>query len=304
MKIATVLFTYNRPHHTDMVLKNLSKNTILPDKLYIFHDGQNDTTNMDEWREVENIIRGINYAFEKYDAVIVLEDDCVPHRLFMDYMIRSINKYETESNVYCINASSEPVDVPRNGSDAYFMGRINSWGWATWKDKWQCFNRDYRILGRIKKNKEINEWNQIWGQDIEATVLSNIYGDTDSWAAFWALAVISQKGLCLAPYESLIDNIGLDGSGVHCGVGKSLLKLMDSGKTSFKLPDKVDVVDNYKEIFANYYPWTPQVEKETYYREFVTNWLDIKIHGGHISDWLTINGIKKISIWGTGKICD
>ena len=328
MKIATILFTYNRPRHAEMVLKNLSKNTILPDKLYIFHDGKKDNTNKEDWNKVENIIRsvnwcncdvitsdqnkgladsvvfGINYVFEKYDAVIVLEDDCVPHRLFMEYMTQSLSKYERENRVYCINASSEPVDVPANGSDAYFMGRINSCGWATWKDRWQCFDRDYRIVGRIKKNREINEWHQIWTQDVEETILSNIYGDTDSWAAFWALAVINRKGLCLAPYESFIDNIGFDGSGVHSGIGNPLLKVMSSDKANFILPDKVEVVENYEKIFANYYPWTPPLQKESYYRRFVTDWLDINIHGGHISEWLEVNAMKKISIWGSGKICD
>ena len=56
MKIATILFTYNRPRHAEMVLKNLSKNTILPDKLYIFHDGKKDNTNKEDWNKVENII--------------------------------------------------------------------------------------------------------------------------------------------------------------------------------------------------------------------------------------------------------
>lgn len=121
MNIATVLFTYSRPEHTKRVLESLSKNTILPDKLYIFHDGIKSTTNVEDWEKVENVIRavdwcdcdvitsdknkgladsvvfGINYAFEKHDAVIVLEDDCVTHRLFIDYMVTSLIKYKAKS---------------------------------------------------------------------------------------------------------------------------------------------------------------------------------------------------------------
>lgn len=328
MKVATILFTYNRPWHTQMVLESLSNSITLPEKMYIFHDGKKDTTNEEKWSKVETIIRnvdwcdcevitseinkgladsvvlGINYVIANYDAVIVLEDDCVPHRMFMDYMIMSLNKYKNQKQVYCINASSEPVDVPPNGTDAYFIGRMNSWGWATWKDRWAYYDRDYRIIGEIKKNSEINEWNQIWGQDLEPTVLSNVQGETDSWAVFWALSIIRQKGLCLAPYKSFIDNIGFDGSGVHCGIGNSMLKLINPKKTSITLPDQVKIIDDYEQIFANYYPWIAPIKREIYYKNFLTKWVDIKIHGRHIGDWLIINEKKKISIWGMGKICD
>jgi hypothetical protein len=63
---------------------------------------------------------------------------------FMRYMNAALIKYKDQANVYCINSINEPVDVPQNGFDAYFMGRINSWGWGTWRDKWLHFERNYR----------------------------------------------------------------------------------------------------------------------------------------------------------------
>ena len=147
MNVATILFTYNRSKHTRQVLDALSRNTVLPDKLYIFQDGPKRTTNQKEWKAVSDVINavswcdteivisnynkglansiksGVSQVLQLYDAVIVLEDDCVPHPQFMEYMVKALEKYESKKEVYHIGASSEPVEVNENGTCAYFFGK-------------------------------------------------------------------------------------------------------------------------------------------------------------------------------------
>ena len=328
MKIATILFTYNRPEHTKIVLNALKNNDQLPEKLFIFHDGMKKVTDVDKWNQVESIIHGVkwcdteiisnkhnkglsdsivdgvNYVFNYYDAVIVLEDDCVPHHIFMDYMNTALNKYKDAKQVFSIGASAENVEVPPNGCDAYFGGRIESCGWGTWKDRWCFFKRDYRIIAKIKHDAKLYEWYKVWGQDLEATLIGNVQGRTDSWAAFWALSVIKEYGLCLEAYQSLIKNIGFDGTGVHSGVDKCEMKLLPDSVDSFMLPDIVEVVPNYKEVFADYYPWVDPVIRERYYRDFLSKWVEVILQHGSIEEWLCKKNISRIGIWGTGKICD
>lgn len=326
MNIATILFTYNRPEHTIKVLEGLKKNTILPEKLFIFHDGKNENTDETAWNWVEEIINGvdwcncevitayknkgladsiidgINYVFNSYDAAIVLEDDCVPMKPFMKYMRDALYKYQNEENVYVINAMDEPVNVTQNGCDCYFMGRINSWGWATWKNRWCVYSRDYCLLGKIKNNPELVEWYNVWGQDLEAMILGNIYGQMNSWAVFWALHVIAKKGLCLSPYRSLIDNIGFDGTGVHCGNKKPCINLLREDKDEFVFPQKIQVIDNYKDIFKGYYSWKPPIIKEMYYRNILMSWRKLEDRGGRLADWLIEHKYKNVAIWGLGDI--
>lgn len=119
LKIATAIFTYNRCSHTNRVIKSLKENDILPEKLFVFQDGIKQDANIDEWNEVNKIINeidwcqteiiisstnrglsvsiisGINYILERYDAVIVLEDDCVVHPGFLNYMTNSLRKYQS-----------------------------------------------------------------------------------------------------------------------------------------------------------------------------------------------------------------
>lgn len=329
MDIATILFTYNRSRHTKAVLDALAQNNRLPQKLFIFQDGMKESTDRNEWEKVRNEITavswcdtevimheknkglassikfGVSKVFQTYDAVIVLEDDCVPHPQFMEYMVKALEKYEKYKNVFHIGACSEPVDVDGDGTDAYFLGRINSWGWGTWKDRWKQFDNDYTMIGRIKSDVELNEWFTLWGQDLESHVLGNVVGKSDSWAAFWALTVIMKQGYCMSPYESMVTNIGLDGTGVHCGIRESGLKVRPKEKlTEIILPDQVELVRDYKRIFANYHTWTSPEVRNEYYKNVALDLLELQKNKKTIGKYLSDFDIHNIMIWGTGRLCD
>ena len=56
MKIATLLFTYNRSRHTEQVINSLKSNTLLPEKLFVFQDGLRQEENSTEWKKVIMLI--------------------------------------------------------------------------------------------------------------------------------------------------------------------------------------------------------------------------------------------------------
>lgn len=77
-----------------------------------------------------SIVSGLEYVFREYDAVVVLEDDCVPHPLFMSYRNQALNYYNDFKKVYCVTGFAHPFDVEANGTDVYFAKRICTWGWG------------------------------------------------------------------------------------------------------------------------------------------------------------------------------
>lgn len=328
MRIATIIFTYNRPEHTTKVLDALKRNEILPSKLFIFQDGLKESTNISDWEKVGQIIRnvewcdtevhimsknqglansvisGVSYVFEKYDAVIVLEDDCVPHPKFMTYMIASLNKYEDQKQVYSIGGDTWPINLQKKREDAYFCGRILSCGWGTWKDRWSQYERDYMILKRIKSNPESNERLSIWGSDLESQLIGNITGQCDSWAVFWALKVIEKGGYCLVPYESLIINIGYDGTGVHSGTNKIDINYRPiDNMDDYILPDEINFSEECKEAYKEFRSTTPRIEKLRCYQNILTSWVAMKQRGRSISS-IYGDGANFIAVWGKGRICD
>ncbi len=275
IKIGTAVFTYNRSFHTEKVLTALSNNSMLPEKLFLFHDGLKNDEDKSEWVNVQKILEavdwtdteiivadtnkglaksivdGINYVFESCDAVIVLEDDCVPSKGFMTYMCEALNKYESCHSVYNIGGYAWPIEVEKKEYDAYFNGRTSSWGWGTWKDRWQQYRQDNNLIDFLKNDPEDSERLAIWGNDLENMLIDRINGRNNSWAVYWSLLVLSKNGLCLSPYESLIDNIGFDGTGVHCGVSNEYEVIAEKEpKSSYQLPDELLLLDDVKEAFS------------------------------------------------------
>lgn len=279
MKIATLLFTYNRSNHTKQTIEALKQNTVLPQKLFLFQDGMKQGEDASEWEKVnvlihnvdwcdkeivvsehnkglaESIVSGINYVFEKYDAVIVLEDDCVSAPNFIRFMEQCFEKYEDEKKVYSVSGYSWPIELEAvAGDDIYFCGRISSWGWGTWKDRWSVFEKDYELIKKMKQEVTSSRDLATWGQDLEEMLLGNVRGTCDSWAVFWALNVIKKQGLCINTYQSLIRNIGLDGSGVHCDeTDNSNIELDMFLKEGFDLTDNTEISNEVKAAFADLY---------------------------------------------------
>jgi len=46
-------------------------------------------------------------------------------------------------------------------------------------------------------------------------IVGNYTGRNSTWAVFWYATIFDKHGLCLTPSKSLVNNIGLDGSGMH-----------------------------------------------------------------------------------------
>lgn len=276
MKIATVVFTYNRSKHTKQVLNGLKQNTILPEKLFIFQDGLKRQEHKKEWIKVNelihkinwcdtkiivsafnkglsaSIISGINEVFKSYDAAIILEDDCVPAANFICFMNQCFEKYKDNKKVYSISGYSWPIELAKKQYDIYGCGRISSWGWGTWKDRWMIYEKDYEIIKKMKQSKELSQNLARWGNDLEDTLVGNVRGICDSWAVFWALNVILKQGICINPYQSLIKNIGMDGTGVHCGISDEFeVEYTNEKKDKFYLPDELYFYSETLTAFAS-----------------------------------------------------
>lgn len=327
MKIGTIIFTYHRSIHTKKVLDALSRNDILPQKLYVFQDGIKENTNISEWRKVNSLIReiswcetevciaeknkglaksvvtGINYAFQECDAVVVLEDDCVPDNKFMKFMVSALDTYQKKEKVYAVSGYAWDVNLTDRKEDAYFNGRVCSYGWGTWKDKWNQYEEDYNILNKIKNNSEAYARLQIWGQDLKEMLLGNILGRCNSWAVFWALKVIEKGGYCLSPHQQLIHNVGFDGSGENCGIKYEKCIVKESEyKDSFLFPQKVGCTQECEEEFQFLFARKYGEEKIKLYQELLIQWIQMKQMGKTV--WIPKEWGDYIAVWGKGKIFD
>lgn len=279
MRIATILFTYKRPRHTQQVLDGLAQNTTMPEKLYIFQDGLKTGQKNDEWLAVKEIIHnvgfcpveviesdankglaksvvdGISYVLKDYDAVIVLEDDCVPMPSFVTYMIQALEFYQGNPRINAVSGYSFPIFSHENYIKCFFVERVSTWGWGIWKNCWEEYRQDHDIIKRILKNKEAESRLNVWGQfDLSRMLEDRINGKNDSWAVYWALIAIEKDEYTLMLNKSLIKNIGFDGTGVHCGSENNQVPLFLTQKVDeFNFPLDVHIDDQIKKAAINYF---------------------------------------------------
>jgi len=237
-----VLFVYNRPRHTQQTIEALQKNELAQQsELFIYSDGAKNCSAqqaVDEvrvciksidgfkkiiiieregnWGLADSIIDGVTTIVNQYGKVIVLEDDLVTSPYFLTFMNDALNFYQEEEKVWHVSGWNYPINS--DGLDDAFLWRVmNCWGWGTWSDRWQHYERDVNSDMSAFSNSEIKKFNLDGVENFFAQMEANKQKKIKTWAVFWYACIFKNKGLCLNPVQTFVDNIGHDGSGVNCG---------------------------------------------------------------------------------------
>jgi len=239
-----VLFVYNRPEHARQAIEALRKNDLAAESdLFIFSDGPKKQENLDAVREVRDyihtidgfrsvtiveretnfglarsIITGVTQVVKKYGRVIVLEADNVVHPRFLSYMNSALERYQGVDDVYAVTGYS--YTTGNDEIDEYYFLRISSsWSWGTWKDKWEVFDPQATGWEQLDTDRSFRRsFNFDNSQDYAKMLKMQMQGKSDSWAIRWYWSIFRKQGLTLFPKNSLVRNIGFDGSGAHCSV--------------------------------------------------------------------------------------
>ena len=237
-----VLFTYNRPVHTRLTIEALQKNDLASESdLFIYADASKNAESAPAVAEVrdylknisgfksvtvieratnfglaKSIIDGVTSLIARYERVIVLEDDLVTSPYFLSYMNSALEKYESDNRVVSIHGYVYPVegDLP----ETFFLRGADCWGWATWKRGWDIFEpNSQKLLDALHAGGEIREFEFEGNYAYVKMLKQQIEGKVNSWAIRWYASAFLANKLTLYPGISLVQNIGNDNSGTHCG---------------------------------------------------------------------------------------
>jgi len=246
MKVApVVLFVYNRPEHTRQTIEALKNNDLASDsEIFIFSDGPKNKESIPEvdqvrkiirevsgfkkvaiierernWGLAANIIDGTTKIAGQYGTVIVLEDDLITSPHFLRFMNEALLAYKDEESVYSITGYSFTEGI-KGIDSSYFLNLTSSWGWATWDKKWAVFAKDDNKLKKILADRALSfKFNYDNSFPYTHMARQQLEGRLNSWAIYWHACILEKNGLSLYPSGRLVQNIGHDGSGVHCGSG-------------------------------------------------------------------------------------
>lgn len=245
-----VLFAYNRPSHTDKTLHALMNNELANESiLYIYCDGQKVGASNDQIQKINevrkiasskkwckevyiiesvynkglanSVIDGVTETINKHGKVIVLEDDLVTSKYFLKYLNSGLKYYENKKTVYSISAdrpSCQKFEIPEDYKyDVFASLRPFSYGWATWKDRWDTIDWSLKYLKVFLNNKEQTRAFNRGGEDLTNLLILQRENKIDSWAIRFSFAHFSNHAVAILPCISYIDNIGYDGTGTHIG---------------------------------------------------------------------------------------
>ena len=154
--------------------------------------------------------------FKIYKKVIVLEDDIVIKKNFLNFMRFYLNKFEKNSKIMSITGYSSHVKLPKNYNyDCYLSNRSMSWSKATWKRVWVQFKKINTNHKNIINNKKNLLLLSRAGEDLTRTIKLDYLKMVNSFQVWWIWNIIKNKGYCINPVKNLVNNIGFDGSGYH-----------------------------------------------------------------------------------------
>ncbi len=237
-----IFLIFKRKKETSLVFEEIRK--IKPSKLFIVADGprnEEEKILSSETRKIvdkidweceiyrnysdinlgcrERVISGINWAFEKIDRAIILEDDCLPNQDFFRFSEEMLEKYKDNENIMHIGGSNFQDNNKEfinsiKGDSYYFSNIAQIWGWATWKKAWNKYDSNMITWEKIKDKKDFikhfpNKYiYQYWKYFFEKMHRNEF----DTWDIAWTYTCFKENGLCIMPKVNLIENTGSDAS--------------------------------------------------------------------------------------------
>ena len=247
------VFLYNRPDKTRTLFESLGKNALAKESdVYVFSDAARDeraVPAVDKVREYADslvsaglfnsvtiykaesnkglagsVIGGVTDILERYGKIIVLEDDLILSEHFITYMNECLDLYREDKRIWSVDGYSHNPPRPEGyESEVYLTYRASSWGWGTWKDRWDMADWEVKDYKTFRFDPAANIKFARGGNDLPSMLRAYKKGKIDSWAVRWCYSQSKYDKLSVAPLKSLVSNSGLDGSGTNCKDDKDLV---------------------------------------------------------------------------------
>ena len=251
LKTPVILIVFNRPELTRQVFTRVA--AARPERLLIVADGPRPdrvgerercaevraVVSAVDWPcEVEHnfadtnlgcrrrVISGLNWAFERVEEAIILEDDILPDASFFPFCEAMLERYREVDRVAMItgfNIGADTVEFsaesPPEASESYhFSALTHIWGWATWRRAWRHYDEhmtawpEVRRAGRLREVFSERSALRYW-----TPILDGMYRGTgpNTWDYQWMFANLAGARLSVTPAVNLIENIGFGAEATH-----------------------------------------------------------------------------------------
>jgi hypothetical protein len=262
VKTPVVFIIFNRPDTTAKVFASIRQ--AQPPKLLVIADGPRpdrlgEAQKCHETREIikqvdwdcevltnyadtnlgcrDRVSSGLDWVFDRVEAAIILEDDCLPDPSFFPFCEEMLEKYRDDERIVVVAGSNFQFGRKRTEYSYYYSRYNHCWGWASWKRSWQNYDRNMIAWEEIREG---NWLNAMLDDARSVNCWRKIFQDTydkknNSWAYRWTFSCWIQSGLTVLPHVNLVANIGFGHDATHTKKSTNKLSNMPTADIGFPL---------------------------------------------------------------------
>jgi GR25 family glycosyltransferase involved in LPS biosynthesis len=158
-----------------------------------------------------SVISAIDWAIEKSDSLVILEDDLVLSRNTFEFLKLSLPVIESEDKVLMATATNSFSSIAPGTRLGYANYPI-VWGWITTSAKWKIMRKgilDEKTSSYPRKSpKSVQNF-------LEAGKIRAQRGIVDAWDIPLASFMYAHGMKCLVPSQNYVSNIGFDQFSTH-----------------------------------------------------------------------------------------
>jgi hypothetical protein len=164
------------------------------------------------------IISGLNWAFERVEEAIILEDDVLPDPTFFPFCEQMLRHYRGDNRISMI-AGFNPVQDFLDTDYSYVFSQLTHiWGWATWRESWARYDEHLKDWQEVKRTGLLREiFDTPAAVAYWTSIFDAMHGGTgaNTWDYQWMYTNLMQNTLSIVPRVNMVKNIGFDGDATH-----------------------------------------------------------------------------------------
>ena len=277
-----IVFCYDRIDVLKTTIATLSTNTYADQSdLYVFCDGPQNESNKLKTDEVRlfvkgiqgfrqlniiesevnkglapSVISGVSKVLETHDKVIVIEDDLILSTNFLAWMNETLEKYKDNEQVFSISGFCPHVQGLGDNYpyDGFFTQKAHSWGWATWRNRWEKVDWEVKDWNVFSQSKHLQKAFNSIGSEMSGLLFDQMSGRKSSWWVRFSYTQFKLGKMTLYPVLSKVINDGFTNEATHCNVyNRYRVDFDQTGKTGFELPKDTVCDEKLNKRFFYYY---------------------------------------------------
>ena len=163
------------------------------------------------------VTEGISWGFGYEENLIILEDDVRVNEVFLSYatdMLTNLAKNKVVGSIAGSNFVPQS-NITDSGEQVRLSAFTSSWGWATWRDRWEEYLIDVSTFPCLDFTFPENFWSykskKYWIKIFKDTK----NGKYDAWDYRWLYSNWKRQRLTVVPNANLVLNIGFGAGATH-----------------------------------------------------------------------------------------